>query len=249
MGVTVETKSGTVIRTLAARRFDAGDQSVVWNGLDRARKRVKGGVYRAHSLRRARSGPSSSSGRSPSADRRANERREPPRTSALIPARTVRAMLVASITGSLTRWIGDAGIYAVFGLMLVDAVFPAASEVVMVYGGALAAGAFAGKSVTLFGAHSRTASRRMSRSRSPGRSATCSARSSAGRSATTAGGRCLERRGRWFHLDAGALDRAERWFERWGDWAVLLGRITPVVRSFISIPAGVFRRRSAATPC
>ena len=51
----------------------------------------------------------------------------------------------------------------------------------------------------------------------------------------------LERRGRWLHLDADRLDRAERWFERWGDWAVLLGRITPVVRSFISIPAGVFR--------
>ena len=31
------------------------------------------------------------------------------------------------------------------------------------------------------------------------------------------------------------------WFDRWGGWAVFLGRITPVVRSFISIPAGVFR--------
>ena len=37
------------------------------------------------------------------------------------------------------------------------------------------------------------------------------------------------------------FDRAERWFDRWGGWAVFLGRITPVVRSFISIPAGVFR--------
>ena len=62
-------------------------------------------------------------------------------------------MVVASVTGSITRWIGDAGIYAVFGLMFVDAVFPAASEVVMVYGGAVAAGAFAGQGVTLFGAH------------------------------------------------------------------------------------------------
>ena len=56
------------------------------------------------------------------------------------------------------------------------------------------------------------------------------------------GGRpLLERHGRWFHLDAEKLDRAERWFDRWEDWAVLLGRVTPVVRSFISIPAGVFR--------
>ena len=37
-------------------------------------------------------------------------------------------MAVAAITGSITRWIGDAGIYAVFGLMLVDAVFPAAAR-------------------------------------------------------------------------------------------------------------------------
>jgi len=46
--VTVETKAGTVVRTLARRRYDAGDQSVVFNGLDRSRKRVKGGVYVAH---------------------------------------------------------------------------------------------------------------------------------------------------------------------------------------------------------
>jgi membrane protein DedA with SNARE-associated domain len=51
----------------------------------------------------------------------------------------------------------------------------------------------------------------------------------------------LERYGRYFHLHAPKVDRAERWFERWGAWAVFLGRITPVVRSFISIPAGVFR--------
>ena len=45
---TVETKDGTVVRTLAVGRFPLGDKSVVWNGLDRAGKRVKGGVYRAH---------------------------------------------------------------------------------------------------------------------------------------------------------------------------------------------------------
>ena len=49
-------------------------------------------------------------------------------------------MLVASITDSITNAIGDSGVYAVFGLMALDAVFPAASELVMVYGGAVAAG-------------------------------------------------------------------------------------------------------------
>src|SRR5919197_1729009 len=60
--------------------------------------------------------------------------------------------MLASITGSLTSLIGDHGLYAVFALMAIDAVFPAASELVMVYAGALAAGAFAGQHVDLFGA-------------------------------------------------------------------------------------------------
>src|SRR5262249_34662906 len=55
------------------------------------------------------------------------------------------------------------------------------------------------------------------------------------------GGRpLLERHGRWFHLSPEKLDRAEAWFERWDRWAVFLGRLTPVVRSFLSIPAGGF---------
>lgn len=37
------------------------------------------------------------------------------------------------------------------------------------------------------------------------------------------------------------VDKAEAWFNRHGDWAVLIGRLIPVVRSLISIPAGVER--------
>src|ERR687891_1100198 len=55
------------------------------------------------------------------------------------------------ITEAVTDVIGDHGLYAVFVLMLVDAVFPAASELVMVYAGAIAIGAFPGQSVVLFG--------------------------------------------------------------------------------------------------
>jgi membrane protein DedA with SNARE-associated domain len=50
----------------------------------------------------------------------------------------------------------------------------------------------------------------------------------------------LDRHGRWLHLDEAKLDRAEAWFDRYGSWAVFLGRVTPVIRSFISIPAGIF---------
>jgi membrane protein DedA with SNARE-associated domain len=51
----------------------------------------------------------------------------------------------------------------------------------------------------------------------------------------------LERRGRWLHVTPHTLDQAEHWFDRWGDWAVAISRVTPVVRSFIAIPAGVMR--------
>ena len=61
-------------------------------------------------------------------------------------------MLVASFSSSLTSLIGNHGLYAVFLLMAIDAVLPAASELVMVYAGALAAGAFPGQHVELFGA-------------------------------------------------------------------------------------------------
>lgn len=153
-------------------------------------------------------------------------------------------MPVASIFDPITSAIGDHGFYAVFLLMALDAVFPAASELVMVYAGALASGAIAGQSVSLVGF-----------GRIPSGFAAYLAVALAGTVGYTVGavagwgigaygGRpFLERRGKLFHLDAGKLDRAEAWFDRWGSWANFLGRVTPVVRSFISIPAGVFRLR------
>src|SRR5437867_9705769 len=66
-------------------------------------------------------------------------------------------MLVASVSGTVTSFIGKHGLYAVFALMAIDAVFPAASELVMLYAGALASGAFASQHVTLFGSRITTA--------------------------------------------------------------------------------------------
>ena len=42
-------------------------------------------------------------------------------------------------------------------------------------------------------------------------------------------------------MSAGDIDRADTWFDRRGARAVFLGRMVPVVRSFVSIPAGVAR--------
>ena len=44
-----------------------------------------------------------------------------------------------------------------------------------------------------------------------------------------------------FHVKPQHLARAERWFERYGDWAVFFSRMLPIVRTFISLPAGVAR--------
>jgi membrane protein DedA with SNARE-associated domain len=151
------------------------------------------------------------------------------------------ASILSSITELLTDTVGDYGLYAIFLLMLVDAVFPAASEPVMVYGGAVAAGAFAGQDVVLFGTELE-----------PGFPAYLAV-ATAGTLGylvgsllgwwigAAAGRPFLERHGRWLHLNEAKLDKAEKWFDRWDEWAVFLGRITPVARSFISIPAGVFR--------
>jgi membrane protein DedA with SNARE-associated domain len=145
------------------------------------------------------------------------------------------------LLASLTSLIGDYGLYAVFLLMAIDAILPAASELVMVYAGALAAGAFAGQHVTLFG-HEISSGGWAYAAMALAGTLGYLVGSIAGWAIGVYGGRpLLERRGRWFHLTPQKLDRAERWFDRWDDLAVLIGRVTPVIRSFVSIPAGIFR--------
>ena len=60
-------------------------------------------------------------------------------------------MPIADVTSSITTFIGDHGLYAVFGLMVLAAVIPVASELTMLYAGALASGAFANAHVIAFG--------------------------------------------------------------------------------------------------
>ena len=56
------------------------------------------------------------------------------------------------------------------------------------------------------------------------------------------GGRpLLDRWGRYVHIHPADLDRADAWFVRHGDWAVLVGRLIPLVRALINYPAGVAR--------
>lgn len=141
--------------------------------------------------------------------------------------------------------IGNHGLLAVFLLMTLAAVLPAASEVTMLYGGALASGALAG-SISLFGHDFKSGL--------PAYLAVVIT-GIAGNTLGAAGGwwigvrgghPLLERYGRYIHITPGRIARAERWFARFEGIAVPLGFATPFIRSFVAIPAGIleigFRR-------
>src|SRR6478609_954152 len=105
--------------------------------------------------------------------------------------------------------------------MAIDAVFPAASELVMVYAGALASGAFPSQHVVLFGHQIDSggwAFVTMALAGTRGYLAGAIVGWWIGRR----GGRpFVERHGRVLHLGPDRLARAERWFDRHDRWAVL----------------------------
>jgi membrane protein DedA with SNARE-associated domain len=51
----------------------------------------------------------------------------------------------------------------------------------------------------------------------------------------------FERHGARFHMGPAQVERADAWFQRHGESAVLFGRVIPVVRAFVSLPAGIAR--------
>lgn len=53
------------------------------------------------------------------------------------------------------------------------------------------------------------------------------------------GRRAVERYGRYIFLNLDHLDQAHRFFERFGHWAIVVGRMLPVIRTFIALPAGI----------
>lgn len=56
----------------------------------------------------------------------------------------------------------------------------------------------------------------------------------------SAGGRpLLERYGRYILISKHDINVGHKWFEKYGEWAVFFGRVLPVIRTFISFPAGV----------
>ena len=54
-----------------------------------------------------------------------------------------------------------------------------------------------------------------------------------------------DRHGRWLTVSALHIERAKKWFDKYGGWALLLGRLIPGIRSLISIPAGLSRMNTS----
>ena len=125
-------------------------------------------------------------------------------------------MVLASVSSSFTSAVANHGIYAVFGLMALGAVLPAASELVVLVAGAVAAGAFAGVTgITVFGSNVHGAGAYVALSLAGALGYFVG--SLIGWAIGRYGGReLLERHGRWLHVTPESLDRAEAWFDRWG---------------------------------
>jgi membrane protein DedA with SNARE-associated domain len=128
----------------------------------------------------------------------------------------------------MQHFIATYGYAAIFLLMLAEsACIPIPSELIMTFGGAVAAGAIPGTSLSLVGVILAGLAGNV-----------------AGSYVAWAVGRyggqpALRRWGPRLGIRQSELDRATGWFDRHGARAVLVGRLLPVVRTFISLPAGI----------
>ena len=132
----------------------------------------------------------------------------------------------------MQQFISSYGYLAIFILMLAEsACIPVPSELTMLFAGALSAGAVAGAHLSLVPAIAAGVAGNV-------------AGSYLAWGIGAYGGRAAWHRwGRYILLRDDDIDRAERWFGRHGGKAVFFGRLLPVVRTFISLPAGLARMR------
>jgi membrane protein DedA with SNARE-associated domain len=130
------------------------------------------------------------------------------------------------LVDAITNLIGDHGVPAVFFLMVLEsACLPVPSEVIMLFAGylvsidqmSLTEAVLAGTAGNIVG-------------------------SWIAWGVGMSGGRVLlERHGRYLHISLRHLDMADRWFMSRGPRIVLISRCLPIIRTFISLPAGIAR--------
>ncbi|HEV3322559.1 MAG TPA: DedA family protein [Solirubrobacteraceae bacterium] len=144
-------------------------------------------------------------------------------------------LVLASVTESVvtTTWhlVRDGGLPAVFALMAIgSACIPIPSEVVMLFAG------FAVADPGGSGAHHHLTMTGIVLAGLLGTLVGSWVAYALGR-----GGRLelMERHGHLVHMGPAQIERADRWFSRYGEMTVLFGRMIPLVRAFVSLPAGV----------
>jgi membrane protein DedA with SNARE-associated domain len=139
---------------------------------------------------------------------------------------------VNSITGPIVDWathlIGNWGLWGVFFLMVAEsACIPIPSEAIMPFAGfAVASGKMSLAAAVAVGVAGNLVGSWVSYA------------------VGLYGGRpFVERYGKYVLLSTHKLETAERWFGRYGAPAVFFSRMLPIVRTFISLPAGAARMR------
>jgi membrane protein DedA with SNARE-associated domain len=130
------------------------------------------------------------------------------------------------LVDGVTHLIGNHGVPAVFFLMILEsACLPIPSEVIML---------FAGYLVSIH-------SMNLTEAVAAGVAGNIVGSWIAWGVGMSGGRVLLERHGRYVHITPARLDMADRWFARRGERIVLIARCLPVIRTFISLPAGIAR--------
>jgi membrane protein DedA with SNARE-associated domain len=148
----------------------------------------------------------------------------------------VLASISETLVNETSHFVRDAGLPGIFALMAISsACIPIPSEVVMLFAG------FAVADPTQSASHHHLTLVGVVLAGLLGTMLGSWVAYAVGR-----GGRLelLERHGerfKWMPTHPAQIERADRWFARYGEPAVLFGRLVPVVRAFVSLPAGVAR--------
>ena len=134
--------------------------------------------------------------------------------------------LTAAVAGFIVATISAAGYLGIVAMMAIEsACIPLPSEVIMPFSGYLAS---TGRFDLLLAATAGAVG--------------CNIGSTVAYFAGRFGGRPLvERWGAYVLISRRELDAADRFFARFGGLAVLVGRLLPVIRTFIALPAGIVR--------
>lgn len=138
--------------------------------------------------------------------------------------------VVKILGGFIVAFISGSGYIGITLLMAIEsACIPLPSEVIMPFSGYLvSAGHFSLWGVAVAGALG------------------CNLGSIVAYFVGAVGGRPLaERYGHYVLVTRHDLEMADRFFGRYGDWAVFIARLLPVVRTFIALPAGISRMNFA----